>query len=157
MAGVSFRIGQLKNSINITPVFICHVDGKFGVVNIQSVILITHKSPMQAVFRCIGFECIEFIFYLAVDIFIMALAFAALGFDYPDGTVFFHHDIVGIEQPLFLNAVQINDREILLPRVSVFVDPLNIIASFAILLKKYFTCAADKTCGKTGSIVVIGI
>ena len=136
---------------------VCHIESKFGIVNVQAVILISHKSPMQAVLRSIGFECIEFVFYLAVYVFVLALTFAALGLNDPDGAIFFHYNVVGIEQPLFLYAVHIYNREILLTRVSVFVDPLNIFTLFAILLKQHFTGAADETCGKAGGILVVGV
>lgn len=76
---------------------ICHIDSKFGIVDVQAVILISHKSPMQTMLRCIGFECIEFVFYLAVYVFVLALTFTALGLNNPDGAVFFHYDVVGIQ------------------------------------------------------------
>ncbi len=139
------------------PVLICHIDSKFGIVNVQPVILISHKSPMQAVLRCIGFECIEFVFYLAVYIFVLSLAFATLGFDDPNGAVFFHYNIVSIEQPLLLYAVHIYDGEVLLTRVTVLIDPLNIITLLAILLEQHFTGAADEACGKAGRILVVGV
>ncbi len=71
--------------------FICHIDSKFGIVDVQAIILISHKSPMQAMLRCIGFECIEFVFYLAVYVFVLAFAFAALGLNDPDGAILFHY------------------------------------------------------------------
>ena len=68
---------------------ICHIDSKFSIVDVQAVILISHKSPMQTMLRCIGFECIEFVFYLAVYVFVLAFAFTAFGLNYPDGAIYF--------------------------------------------------------------------
>ena len=134
-----------------------HVDGKFCVVDVQPIILIPDEAPMEAVLGGIRFEGIELVLYLSIDVLVLAFGFTALGLNHPHRTVFLHYDVVSIEQPLMLQAVQINDGEILLPGIAILVDPIDIIAALTILLKQLLRCAADEGGGVAGGVLLIGI
>ena len=101
------------------PMVISHILSKLRIIDIELIILIPHEAPMQVMLSGIGLKRIELIFDLTVDVLVLTPGFAALGFDHPDSAVLLHHDIVGIEQPLLLNAVHIDDGEILLSSVAV--------------------------------------
>ena len=79
-----------------------HIDGELRVVDIQPIILVPGEAPVETVFGGVGFERIELIFNLRIDIFVLALGFAALGLNHPDCPILFHNDVVCIEQPLSL-------------------------------------------------------
>src|SRR5699024_8981428 len=102
------------------------------IIEIQSIILIPNESPMQTLFPGIRFKCIEFILYLNVDVFILSMTLTALSLNNPNGAVLHHNDVIGIEQPLVLKSVYIDNREVLLPGITVFVYPLNILPTLAI-------------------------
>ncbi len=102
----------LKYLCNWFPVIIGHINRKIGIVDIKAIIFVSDETPMKAMRSGIVFECVKFIFYLNIDIPVFALGLTALGFNYPYRTVLFHYDIVGIEEPLMLQTVQIDDREI---------------------------------------------
>lgn len=89
-------------------------------------------------FCSIVFECIEFVINLNVDILVLALGLATLDLNNPDSAVFLHNYIVSIEEPLILKSIPIYDREVLLPGISVLVDPFNIITAVAELFKYHF-------------------
>ena len=137
--------------------FISHILGKLRVVDIKLIVLIPHEAPMEIVLGCISLERIELIFDLTVDVLVLAPGFAALGFDHPDSPVLLHHDVVGIEKPLLLNAVHIDDGEILLSSVAVLIHPFNILPAFAVLLEQHFAGAADKAGSKAGCILLVSI
>lgn len=63
--------------------FIRHILGEHGIIEIQSIILIPNESPMQTLFPGIRFKCIEFILYLNVDVFILSMTFTALSLNNP--------------------------------------------------------------------------
>ena len=107
--------------------------------------------------RGIRLERIKLVLDLSVNIFILALGFAALSFNDPDRSIFLHHDVVSVEKPLFLNSIYIDDGEVLLSSVTVFVHPFDVLAAFTVLLKQHFTSTANKAGCKTRSIFVIGI
>lgn len=111
----------------------------------------------MAVLGGIRFEGIELVLYLSIDVLVLAFGFTALGLNHPHRTVFLHYDVVSIEQPLMLQAVQINDGEILLPGIAILVDPIDIIAALTILLKQLLRCAADEGGGVAGGVLLIGI
>ena len=139
------------------PVVIRHILGKLRVVDIKLIVLITHKAPIQVMLGSIGLKRIELILDLTVDVLVLAPGFTALGFDYPDRAVLLHHDVVGIEKPLFLNAVHIDDGEILLSGITVLIHPFNIVPTLAVLLEQHFAGTAHKTGGKAGCILMIGV
>ena len=66
------------------PSIVSHINGKFRVIDIQQIVLITHKAPLNALLGSIVLESVKFVFDLIVDIFIFAFAFSAFGFDNPD-------------------------------------------------------------------------
>ena len=100
----------------------------------------------------IRLERIKLVLNLTVNIFILASRFAALSFNYPNRSVFLHHDVVSVKKPLLLDSVYIDDGEILLSGVTVFVHPFDVLATFAVLLKQHFTSAANKAGCKARSI-----
>ena len=112
---------------------------------------------MQSLFSSVYLERIEFVLNLTVDIFILALGLAALGFYNPYGAILLHHNVVCVKQPLMLNRIHIDDGEILLSGIAVFIHPLNIGATLAVLLKQHFRGAAHEAGGKAGGIFHIGI
>lgn len=113
-----------------------HIDGEFRVVDIQPIILVPDEAPVEAVFGGVGFEHIELIFNLRIDIFVLALGFTALGLNHQDRPVLFHNDVVCIKQPLMAEDIQIDDGEILLAGIAVFIDPFYIVPALAILLEQ---------------------
>lgn len=54
-----------------------HIDGEFRVVDIQPIILAPDEAPVEAVFGGVGFERIELIIDLRIDIFVLVLGFTA--------------------------------------------------------------------------------
>lgn len=58
---------------------------------------------------------------------------------------------------MILNTIYIHDGEVLLAGIAILIDPFDVIAAFAILLKEHVRHTADKACGIAGSIFVIGI
>ena len=126
----------LENLADWFPVVIGHIDGEFRVVDIQPIILVPDEAPVEAVFGGVGFERIELIINLRIDIFALAFGFAALGLNHPDCPILFHNDVVCIEQPLVAEGIQIDDGEILLAGIAVFIDPFDIVPALAILLEQ---------------------
>ena len=61
----------LENLADWFPVVIGHIDGEFRVVDIQPIILVPDEAPVEAVFGGVGFERIELIFNLRIDIFVL--------------------------------------------------------------------------------------
>lgn len=118
------------------PVLICHITGKFCVVDIQAIILVPDETPMKIMVSGIISEGIKFIFNLSVYIFIFSFHFAAFCFDYPYGTILLHNNIISVEQPLMKQSVSVNDGKVLLTSITILVDPLDIFTTFAVLFKK---------------------
>ena len=116
--------------------FIGHVNGKLCIIYIEFLIFISNEAPMQMMFTGILFECTELIANLQIDILVFPMAFSALGFDNPDFSILFHNNVICIKKPLVLQAVQIDNRKILLSFISVFIDPVNIPAPFTMLFKE---------------------
>ena len=69
-------------------------------------------------------ESIELVFNLIVDVLIFTLGFATQSFYNPDSTVFLHYNVVRIGQPLLLNTINRDDREILLTGIIIFYIPI---------------------------------
>ena len=61
----------------------------------------------------ISFECIEFVGYLYINVFIYAASFTAFCFNNPYRAIIHFDDIIGIEQPLVTEPIDIYYREIL--------------------------------------------
>lgn len=85
---------------------------------------------MKAFLSRIYFESIELVFCLLINIFILAVAFAALGFNDPHSPIFFHHDTICVEQPLMLERVNIYNGKILLSCIAIFIHPFNVDHQF---------------------------
>ena len=112
---------------------------------------------MDALLCSIVLEGVKFVFDLVVDILILAFAFSAFGFDNPNSAVFLFYDIIGIEQPLVTESVNIDDRKILLTGIAVFINPFNIITLFTMLFKEHFRRAANNAGSEARGIVMISI
>ena len=52
---------------------------------------------MEAVIGSVCFEGVKLVLYLYIDVFVLSFGFTALCLDHPHRTVFFHHDIIGVE------------------------------------------------------------
>ena len=69
----SLKSFLLENLTDRFPVIICHVDGKFRVVDIQPIILVPDETPLETVFVSVKLEGIEFVLDLNIDVYILAL------------------------------------------------------------------------------------
>ena len=68
---------------------ICHIENELGIVDVEVSAEVTNKSPIQTIPCCVFFECVELVANLLVDVFALAVAFAALRFDNPDAYVMY--------------------------------------------------------------------
>ena len=97
-------------------------------------------------------ESIELVFNLIVDVLVFTLSFYGL-----DSTVFLHYNVVRIEQPLLLNTINRDDREILLTSITIYIYPFNTRSAFAMLLKHQFTSTTDNARCETRCVLMIGV
>lgn len=71
------------------------------------------------------------------------MSFSTFGFNYPDRAIFLLDNIVNIEEPLMLQTIDVDDREILLTGITIFINPFDIISCFTKLFKQYLRCRAN--------------
>lgn len=67
----------------IPPVLVAHIIHILRIINVQLLIAVTNKSPIQIIFFRIGFKSIKFIANLHINIFTMSCLFSTFCFDNP--------------------------------------------------------------------------
>ena len=77
-----------------------------------------HKAPMKVVLLGVFLKCIKLIFDLTVNVFDVT----SLSFDDPNISVGSLNDVIRIKEPLLSDTIHIDDRKILLTRVTIFVN-----------------------------------
>lgn len=82
-----------------------------------------HKAPMKVVLLGVFLKCIKLIFDLTVNVFGVTNLHTTLSFDAPNISVGSLNDIIRIKEPLLSDAIHIDDRKILLTRVTILVNP----------------------------------
>ena len=87
---------------------ICHIENELGIVDVEVSVEVANKSPIQTIPCGVFFECVELVANLLVDVFALAVAFAALRFDNPDASVFLHNDVIGVEEALLVERVEVD-------------------------------------------------
>ena len=78
---------------------------------------------MKVVLLGIFLKCIELIFELTVNAFDVTSLHPILSFDDPNISVGSLNDIIRIKEPLLSDTIHIDDRKILLTRVTILVNP----------------------------------
>lgn len=58
---------------------------------------------------------------------------------------------------MFADAIYIDNGKILLSRITVFVDLLDVIPTLTVLLKQHFVGVANHIGGKSGGIVLVDV
>ena len=88
---LQFRIvvWSYKHVFERLPVLICHIENELGIVDVEVSVEVANKSPIQTIPSGVFFECVELVANLLVDVFALAVAFAALRFDNPDAYVMY--------------------------------------------------------------------
>lgn len=83
----------LEHLIDRFPVIISHINGEFRIVDVQLVFFVLDEAPKETILGGIVFEGIELVFRFEHR-------FTALGLNHPNRAIFFHNNIVCVEQLL---------------------------------------------------------
>ena len=81
---------------------------------------------MKVVLLGVFLKCIKLIFDLTVNVFDVT----SLSFDDPNISVGSLNDVIRIKEPLLSDTIHIDDRKILLTRVTIFVNPFYTIKGY---------------------------
>ena len=85
-----------------------------------------HKAPMKVVLLGVFLKCIKLIFDLTVNVFDVT----SLSFDDPNISVGSLNDVIRIKEPLLSDTIHIDDRKILLTRVTILVNQFYTIKGY---------------------------
>ncbi len=77
---------------------------------------------MKVVLLGVFLKCIKLIFDLTVNIFCVTSMHTTFSFDNPNISAGSLNDVIRIKEPLFSDTIHIDDRKILLTRVTIFVN-----------------------------------
>ncbi len=84
---------------------------------------------MKVVLLGVFLKCIN-IFDLTVNVFDVTSLHTTLSFDDPNISVSSLNDVIRIKEPLFSDTIHIDDRKILLTRVTIFVNQFYTIKGY---------------------------
>lgn len=85
---------------------------------------------MNVVLLGVFLKCIKLIFDLTVNIFCVTSLHTTFSFDNPNISVSSLNDVIRIKEPLLSDTIHIDDRKILLTRVTIFVNPFYTIKGY---------------------------
>ena len=107
-----------QHIIQWNPIIAWHIFSVDCIIYVQILINVTHKAPMKVVLLGVFLKCIKLIFDLTVNVFDVT----SLSFDDPNISVGSLNDVIRIKEPLLSDTIHIDDRKILLTRVTIFVN-----------------------------------
>ena len=93
---------------------------------------------MKVVLLGVFLKCIKLIFDLTVNVFGVTSLHTTFSFDNPNISVSSLNDVIRIKEPLLSDTIHIDDRKILLTRVTILVNPFYTISFFAETFKQTF-------------------
>ena len=89
-----------------------------------------HKAPMKVVLLGVFLICVKLFFDLTVNVFGVTSLHTTFSFDDPNISVGSLNDVIMIKEPLLSDTIHIDDRKILLTRVTIFVNPFYTIKGY---------------------------